>query len=211
MRTIMTLVFAMIMTAAFAGNNGTARQQLDRFTIGLETLQANFIQTIRSPDGSIQDQSQGEIWLSNPDRLRWVYSGEFPEVIVADGTNIWIYDEVLEQVSVKPQSPDASDAPLMILMDASRLDLQFNVTEVGDYEGMQLLELRSRDPESEFERILIGLGDAGIRMMTMEDAFGQRTELVFDDIARNTGLDPVLFTFIPPEGVDVFGEISSVK
>ncbi len=211
MRTIMTLVFAMIMTAAFAGNNGTARQQLDRFTIGLETLQANFIQTIRSPDGSIQDQSQGEIWLSNPDRLRWVYSGEFPEVIVADGTNIWIYDEVLEQVSVKPQSPDASDAPLMILMDASRLDLQFNVTEVGDYEGMQLLELRSRDPESEFERILIGLGDAGIRMMTMEDAFGQRTELVFDDIARNTGLDPVLFTFTPPEGVDVFGEISSVK
>jgi outer membrane lipoprotein carrier protein len=207
----MTLVFAMIMTAAFAGNNGTARQQLDRFTIGLETLQANFIQTIRSPDGSIQDQSQGEIWLSNPDRLRWVYSGEFPEVIVADGTNIWIYDEVLEQVSVKPQSPDASDAPLMILMDASRLDLQFNVTEVGDYEGMQLLELRSRDPESEFERILIGLGDAGIRMMTMEDAFGQRTELVFDDIARNTGLDPVLFTFTPPEGVDVFGEISSVK
>ncbi len=74
---------------------------------------------------------RGRSGLQSPDKLRWVYSGEFPEIIVADGKNIWIYDESLEQVTVKPQSEQASDSPLMILADVSRLDEQFQVTELG--------------------------------------------------------------------------------
>ena len=45
----------------------------------------------------------------------------------------------------------------MILADVSQLDEQFQVTELGDFEGMLLLELKSLDSESEFERILLGL------------------------------------------------------
>jgi len=188
-----------------AGESGPARSELEKFAGELERFKADFTQTVMSQDGSIQDKTQGQVWLQSPDKLRWVYSGEFPEIIVADGKNIWIYDVSLEQVTVKPQSDQATDSPLMVLADVSQLDQQFKVTEMGEFEGMLLLELRSLDGESEFERILLGLEPGGIRMMTMEDAFGQRTEIQFENALVNPPAEPDQFLFTPPEGTDVVG------
>ena len=188
-----------------AESSGPARAELERFANGLDYFQADFTQTVKSQDGRVQDQTHGKLWLRTPDKLRWVYTGEFPETIVADGKNIWIYDVSLDQVTVKPQSKQASDSPLMILADVGQLDQQFNVTELGVLEEMLLLELRSRDEESEFERIILGLDSNGIRMMVMEDAFGQRTEIHFEDTLRNSPVDPALFTFTPPQDADVVG------
>ena len=195
----------MLATPAWADESGPARSELERFANELERFQAEFTQTVKSQDGRVQDQSQGQVWLQSPDKLRWVYTGEFPEVIVADGENIWIYDESLEQVTVKPQSEQTNNTPLMILGDVSQLDEQFQVTELGEYEGMLLLELKSLDTESEFERILLGFTPGSIRMMTMEDAFGQRTEIRFENILMNPPAEPELFMFSPPEGIDVVG------
>ena len=205
MKTVLLFFFSLLASNVLADSSGPARSELERFTTGLDRFQADFTQTVKSQDGRVQDQTHGQVWLQSPDKLRWVYTGEFPETIVADGHNIWIYDESLEQVTVKPQSSDAADSPLMILADVSQLDQQFQVTEVGDYEDMLLLELKSLDTESEFERILLGLDSSGIRMMTMEDAFGQRTEIHFKNLLKNPPIDPQLFKFTPPEGPDLVG------
>lgn len=196
---------SLLATKASADGLMSARAELERFTSELKNFQADFTQTVISQDGRIQDRTEGQVWLQTPDKLRWVYAGEFPELIVADGHNIWIYDESLEQVTVKPQSEDAADSPLMLLADVSRLDEQFKVTEVGNVDDMLLLELRSLDSETEFERILLGMDDNAIRMMAMEDAFGQRTEINFANIVKNAAVDSKLFTFEPPEGVDLVG------
>jgi len=191
--------------SAVANEYGPARSELEKMAGELETFQAGFTQTVKSQNGSVQDQSRGQVWLQSPDKLRWEYTGDFPEIIVADGKNIWLYDESLEQVTVKPQSDQASNSPLMILTDVSQLDKQFKVTELGEFEGMGLLELRSLDSESEFERILLGLDSHGIRMMAMEDAFGLRTEIQFENVLINQPADAELFQFTPPEGTDVVG------
>ena len=178
---------------------------MERFASELDRFQADFTQVVKSQDGRVQDQTQGNVWLQTPDKLRWVYAGEFPEIIVADGEKVWIYDEALQQVTVKPQSDQAADSPLMILTDVSQLDAQFKVTELGDFEGLLLLELKSLEAETEFERILLGLDATGVRMMAMEDAFGQRTEIRFENIQKNLPTDPELFTFSPPANADVVG------
>ena len=208
LKSVLLLVLTLAASLLLANSSGPARSELERFAAELEGFQAEFTQTVKSQDGRVQDQTHGKVWLQSPDKLRWVYSGEFPETIVADGSNIWIYDESLQQVTVKPQSDQAADSPLMILADVSRLDQQFQVTELGDFEDMLLLELKSLDEESEFERILLGLDSSGIRMMAMEDAFGQRTEVHFENMLKNAPLDPQLFKFTPPEGVDLVGVVS---
>jgi len=68
-----------------------------------------------------------------------------------------------------------------------------------------LLELKSLDVESEFERILLGFDVDGIRLMAMEDVFGQRTEIHFENILKNQPAEPQLFHFTPPDGTDVVG------
>ncbi|MGB7450956.1 MAG: outer membrane lipoprotein chaperone LolA [Lysobacterales bacterium] len=203
-RTVLLLGFC-IANSVGASNFGPARSELERFANQLDRFQAEFTQTVKSQDGRIQDQTRGRVWLQSPDKLRWVYSGDFPEVIVADGKNIWIYDESLDQVTVKPQSDQATNSPLMILADVSQLDEQFQVTELGDFEDMLLLELKSLDSESEFERIVLGLVPDAVRMMAMEDAFGQRTEIYFENVLMNPPADPDLFIFTPPESADVVG------
>jgi outer membrane lipoprotein carrier protein len=185
----------------------SARQQLEQFSDGMETLRARFDQQVISTDGMVQDGSSGQVWLRRPQLFRFAYGGDYPEVVVADGKNIWIYDEMLEQVTVKGQSEAAANSPLMLLTDLAQLDQQFEVREVGDTDGIQLLELRSRSAETEFERILLGLRDNSLELMVMEDAFGLRTELKFHDVEKNPQLESSLFTFEPPESADVIGEI----
>jgi outer membrane lipoprotein carrier protein len=210
-RSLLVLMTVLVCSTSYANSSGPARAELERFASELVNFKAEFTQTVKTQDGRVQDRTLGEVWLQTPDKLRWVYTGDFPEIIVADGRNIWIYDETLEQVTIKPQSDQSTDSPLMILADVSRIDQQFKVTELGDYEGMLLLELKSLDPESEFERILLGLDSAGIRMMAMEDAFGQRTEINFENVLINQVTDPGLFSFVPPDGTDVVGVVAPVE
>ena len=199
---IILLVFS---TAAFA-QSGPARAELERFSADLITLQAQFDQRVISKDGTVEAESAGEVWLQRPGRFRWEYGGDFPEMVIADGSTVWLYDETLEQVTIRDQSSLSSDTPLTLLTDLSRLDEQFEVHELGGNDEMQLLELQARSQEAEFERVLLGLHDGMLLMMAMEDAFGLRTEIKFRDIQRNHSLDEGLFRFEIPAGTDVIGE-----
>jgi len=182
-----------------------AREQLDRFAHGLKTFSASFEQRVIGSDGKLQDRSAGKVWLSQPDLIRWEYGGDFPELVVADGKHIWIYDEALEQVTVKPQSDSATDSPLSLLTDIDKLDEQFEVREAGDMDGLFLLDLRPINKEREFDRVLLGMKHDELKLMTLEDSFGLRTEVRFTKPQRNPVLDPKLFTFTPPKGADVIG------
>lgn len=210
-RAARTLTMAALLLASLPLQAQTAREQLERFSKGLDTLHAAFSQTVVTTDGQLQDRSEGEVWLSRPDRFRWEYGGDFPELVVADGGRIWIYDEMLEQVTVKDQAEASLDSPLALLTDPGRLDEQFEVREVGYSEEAALLELRARSMETEFERFLLGMADDRIVLMVMEDAFGLRTEIRFSEVQRNPQLEDGLFEFIPPEGVDVIGALSGAR
>jgi outer membrane lipoprotein carrier protein len=204
--TLNLLVFCSLLLALAAhAQPGAGRSQLDQFSAGLESLYAGFEQRVIASDGSVQDTSNGQVWLKRPRLFRWEYGGDFPELVVADGRTIWIYDETLEQVTIKDQSEAAVNSPLTILTEPTQLDAQFEVREMGQDESMALLELRAKDIEVEFERILLGLSGDRLLLMVMEDAFGLRTELRFHDIARNPAVEPELFTFEPPESADVIG------
>ena len=199
---LLVLAIPSIVTA----QSGPARVQLERFTNGLKSLHARFDQLVINPDGLVEENSSGQLWIAHPNRFRWEYGGKFPELMVADGEKIWLYDEMLEQVTIRQQSSLTSDSPLTLLTDLGQLDGQYDVRELGDDSGLDLLELRARNPESQFERVLLGLNGDQVLLMTMEDVFGLRTEIRFKDITRNPQLNEELFHFTPPEGVDVIGD-----
>jgi len=204
-RTSLILFAASITSLAVAAMDQPGREELNRFAEDLQTMHAEFEQRVLRNDGGVESESSGEVWLQSPHYFRWNYGGEFPEQVIADGERIWIYDEVLEQVTVKSQGEFNDDSPLVILTDIKRLDELFEVREAGDIDGMVLLELRPTQGDAEFDRMLIGLSDGQLQMLAMEDAFGMRTEIRFTDLQKNPTLEAGLFEFTPPEGVDVIG------
>ncbi len=206
MRRACVLVLLMVpMFFVQAAMDQPGRDQLNRFAADLQSMHARFEQRVLRNDGGVENESSGEVWLQSPHFFRWNYGGEFPEQVIADGTRIWIYDEVLEQVTVKSQAEFNDDSPLIILTDIGRLDELFEVREAGDMDGMQLLELRSHESDSEFDRMLLGISDGQLQLLAMEDAFGMRTEIRFTELQKNPPLEAGLFKFTPPEGVDVIG------
>ena len=184
----------------------TARAQLDAFAHDLHSLSGSFNQTVYDANGRRGETSHGTLALQAPRQFRWDTQGPYKQVIVADGSKVWIYDPELEQVTVRDQGTQEAHSPLTVLTDLSQLDHDFTATERGERDGLQWLRLKSRDKEPQFEYADIGFDGDAPRRMVFQDTLGNRTEIVFTDWRRNPQLPPDTFTFFPPAGTDVVGE-----
>lgn len=189
--------------AVFAAD---ARARLEAFANGLNALSGEFTQTTSDANGNLQEASQGTLALAAPRQFRWQYQEPFPQLIVADGNNVWIFDEDLEQVTVRNQSSEESQSPLTVLVDLSQLDRDYVVKALPDRDGLAWLELTSRADEPPFKRVEIGFDAHGPTHMRLEDLLGNRTEWTFANWQRNPALAAATFQFTPPAGVDVIGE-----
>lgn len=184
----------------------SARDRLEAFSKGLNGLSGNFEQRTLSPDGDEQENSKGTLALRAPNQFRWQYEDPFAQLIVADGNNVWIYDEDLEQVTVRNQSQEEAQSPLTVLIDLSQLDRDFKVKSLPEAEGLLWLELQSQTKEPSFKTVRIGLSVRGPERMQLIDLIDNRTEWNFSGWKRNPVLPDSQFQFTPPKGVDVVGE-----
>lgn len=201
MKTTTGLLLALFACAAGAGEDS----RLDRFFGEVRTLQAVFTQEVRNERGSLLQRSSGDVALMRPGRFRWEYREPFPQLILADGERLWLYDEELEQVTVKPQGEALGAAPIALLDRRGTLEDQFTIGEPQRRDGLEWVVLVPKVRDTEFTRVEFGLDDEGIRRMRLLDQFGQTTVIDFDDLRTNPPLDSSLFRFEVPEGVDVMG------
>jgi outer membrane lipoprotein carrier protein len=183
---------------------GPARDRLDAFLSDLTNLQAEFRQVLVDDDGRAADTSTGTVYLQRPGRFRWDYRDPYPQLIVADGEKIWLFDPDLSQVTVRSQQQSLGSTPAALLASDRPVDESFLVTELPlRDDGSAWLALKPRDTSSSFEGIQVGFDANGLTAMELKDGFGQTTRLEFSDIQRNPELASDLFRFTPPDGVDV--------
>jgi outer membrane lipoprotein carrier protein len=180
-----------------------AEQQLQAFFDGLRTLTATFEQQVNDADGALIQKSQGHLWLQRPGRFRWDYLQPYHQLIVSDGQQIWVYDEDLEQVTVQAFDATISQTPASLLSSDKPILDSFVVTLLGEREGILWLHLLPRGQDTAFDEMRLGLQAGKLRFMDLRDGLGHTTILSFTEVKRNTSVDPQLFTFVPPAGVDV--------
>jgi len=179
---------------------------LDGFTRGLQGLDGRFVQRVFDADGRLTEETQGRVALAAPRQFRWEYEGDFPQLIVADGDHVWIYDPDLEQVQVRKQALEEQQSPLAALVDPGELERQFTVTDAPDEGGIDWITLAPKAEDAQFDEARLGFRGSELERMTMQDALGQRTEIAFSQWRRNPAFATGTFAFTPPEGVDVVGE-----
>jgi len=199
----------LVAVATLAGvAHAGARDQLDSFTKGLQGLDGQFTQKVFDDNGRVRESSSGRVALSAPRLFRWEYVKPYPQLIVADGKTVWVYDPDLEQVSRRAQGTAEQDSPLAALIDPGKLDRDFLVEDGGADDGLQWLLLKPKqgDDEAAFQSAKLGLDGNGLARMEIIDALGQRTEISFSGWKRNPSFARDTFTYTPPAGVDVVGE-----
>ena len=190
-----------IISLLFAFNVQAQTLQM-RFS-GLDSFSAEFTQKLFDADQVLQEETSGVLRVQRPNRFNLEYIQPYYQLYVADGKDLYFYDKDLEQVTVKAQEGMLENTPAMLLSNPGKLDQLYHVKPQGEEAGLFWYELIPKQDGGSFERINLAFKQNELRIMELQDSFKQTTRLMFKNIQRNPDLNPKLFRFSPPKGVDV--------
>lgn len=202
------LVGAVLSLFALPAAAGPGQDRLTAFYEGTDTIHARFEQVVKGPEGNVQEESAGEVWIRRPDRFRWSYERPYDQEIVGDGETVQLYDPDLEQLTVRPYSSAMGATPSLVLAGGGRLKRHFQVEEQGESEGLAWVALVPRNPEETgFKRARVGLAADPARVVRFEftDAFGNRSVMTFSEVGLGVTIPAERFRFDPPAGTEVVG------
>lgn len=195
----LTMMLALPVTAL--ASEGAAR--LATMLEPLETYQASFEQQILDGSGQRLQQASGTMWLSRPGKFRWEVDAPYQQEVISDGSEVYLYDPDLEQVTVQALDQRVTHTPALLLSgSASELTENYDVTrqQQGSNESFRLVP---KSPDTLFEELEMTFRGEELRGLEMTDSTGQRTAIEFRDVRMNQSIDDSRFTFEIPDGTDV--------
>ncbi len=198
---------ALLLSTALPAQAGLGTDRLHAFFTAQGGLRATFVQTVQDAAFDQPEISRGTLMLLRPNRFRWDYQEPYKQQIVADGRRLWLYDEDLAQVVVKPLDAALGDTPAMLLSGSGAIEDRFTLKELPERgDGLAWVQLTPKQKDTGFEVVRLGFDAHDLRRMELVDGFGQVTRMRFDDVVRDPAIKPAAFRFVPPPGVDVIGE-----
>lgn len=179
-----------------------AVQALRDFVSGAPAGEAEFRQTVTSPDGTRVRRSSGHFAFQRPNRFRFDYEQPYQQHIVADGQRVWVHDPELEQVTVRSSPQALGETPAALLAGAS-IDDGFVLAALPERDGLRWVRATPRTTGGGFQWMQVGFAGPSPAVIELLDAFGQRTELRFSAFRILPALAPERFRFTPPPGTSV--------
>ncbi len=184
---------------------------LDRFFNGLQTLQAEFSQSVQDSRGQVTDKSGGKLIIKKPGKFRWDYLKPSAQTIVSDGARIWLYDPELEQVTIRRAEQSLNGTPASLLSGEGNLRDSFEVEHVEQRDGMLVINLAPKRADTDFKLLQMALRNEQLVAMSLTDKLGQTTLLQFAQLKRNAAVAESSFKFTVPKGVDVVDNTSTAR
>lgn len=186
---------------------GTA---LDAYLSNVKTLRAEFTQVVTDGQRQVVQKARGVLAIKRPGRFRWELTPEgnaAPQLMVADGRNLWFYDQDLEQVSVKSAAAALTATPASLLSGDGKLGEFFDVRADGRGEGLDWVKVVPKRPDADFReaRLAFKGQNAELKRMVLKDKLGQTVQLEFVSSVRNAPVADADVSFTPPAGADVIG------
>lgn len=189
---------------------------LDTFLKSTRSGRADFTQVVTSPAKAGQTTprsktSTGQFSFIRPTRFRFDYVKPFPQIMVADGQTLWLYDTDLEQATARQQTQALASTPAALVataVDVKSLQKEFNLDAQADADGLQWVQATPKNRESAIQSVRMGLranaGGVSLERLEIFDAMGQRSVLSFERFEVNPAhLGVAQFTFALPKGVSV--------
>ncbi len=209
-----TLALAYSGWSAFAVEAQNTMQALNRAEAtyrAIETLRADFTQTLDNPmlGGSLV--SRGTLLLAPPSRFAMHFTEPDGDRIVSDGTWLWIYlpSSVPNQVMRQPIPSRGAATPNLLAQFVDRPLEHYRASYIGSdsdlgeiVDVVSLVPRRSDDPFTEAEVSISRATGLVRRLMVLEPA-GQRRTILFERLQPNVGISEAELEFAVPPGARV--------
>ncbi len=182
-----------------------AQPVLQAYVNNLKTFSADFEQI--QPDETVFaiNKSAGHFQLNRPGQLVWQYTMPTPQKIVIDGVNLWVFDEDLDQVTVRPIEDIKGDIPLSWILYSENIEDKFTILDAGHRNGMDWYNLTPKN-STYFQSIEVGMKEGEMAEVWMYQTADNITKVRFYNIESNLVIPLKNFQFHVPEGVDLVGE-----
>jgi outer membrane lipoprotein carrier protein len=168
----------------------------------IRSMTASFKQVVKAKS-HVVSRSSGTMALARPGRFRWQTKEPMPQLMIADGQRIWVYDKDLEQVTVKKQQKGLGGTAALFLSGYDNtVTRDFTVAQSGSAEE-SIFDLKSKSSKANFQRIRLTFHQNMLTGLELFDQLGQVTTVQLSQSKLNPGLTASLFQFKPPKGVDV--------
>ena len=194
---------ALTQTAQAApATNLVAAQRLNKLLSNTKSMTANFTQTTK---GASNGTFKGTMSVQRPNNFRWETTSPSEQLIVANGSSLWIFDKDLEQATKQSVDNQVGNTPALLLSgDPSKIDKNFKITQ--PYSTKNYYVLYPKSTSASFKSLSVSFSGGKPVMMVLSDTLGQTTSINFSNIKLNPTINSSQFKFTPPKGVDIINQ-----
>ena len=199
------------------GESGS--EQLRQFVRNSKTAEGDFVQQqLRAPKANepqdkglkVVRQTQGHFVFQRPGRFVWDTVKPYEQKLIANGTQLILWDKDLNQATFRPAGQALSSTPAAILFGETSLDQHFELIDGEERLGMKWVALvPKKDPNAKnqndlpYTKISIGMINGLPKALELIDGLGSVVLVTLDNIKLNVNLPANRFNFTPPKGAEV--------
>ena len=169
-----------------SGGGGTDPDELGKASGALPHIFGRLQTKHPGSGGSPINQITGELAIESETTFYWKTDPPLSQVIVADGEVLWVFDEDLFQVQVRPLDDALAASPAAILGgDLDVLGSRFRVTE--DRSGTTAVyRLEPSATDEVTRRIVLRFDGSRLLDLAIDDALGNRSLVTLTAVTQGT-------------------------
>ena len=205
------MLFAIV---SFALTQDAAGRALDAAVAAyadVRTARATFEQTVTNPLTGTTLRSRGEFEQQRPNRFAFRFTDPAGDVIISDGTQVWLYlpSSTPGQVIRSPLSRDPAHSLDLIGEFFNNPRARYAVADGGaatvDGRSTRIVVLAPRGAGASFARARVWIDDLDgrLRQFEAEEPSGVTRVVHITTFSPNAAVPRSAFTFTPPRGVRV--------
>jgi outer membrane lipoprotein-sorting protein len=186
-RALLAALAALPLLPLPARAQGTDVTTIDRYLRSLRSAEGRFRQT--NPNGSVQT---GRFMLQKPGRIRFEYDAPAGSMVIADGTNVGVFDPKSNR---NPTRYPLSRTPLQLLLreDLSLREPGMVLGATEDARGTHITVVDPRQPDQGRMVLTFSESPVQLREWVVQTPNGQRTTVALSEMRTGVGHDRSLF------------------
>ncbi len=165
----------------------------------VDTLKVDFSQVVTDINNKEIQKGSGVFALAYPNQFYWHLTAPDESLIVADGTDVWIYNPFAEQVSVMDLNQAISASPIALLVH--RDEETWSKYSVTSQDGC--FDIQPKSIETGVESVQVCFDDTKLTRMVLKDQQGNVSAFELTSQQPISADEKSLFKFTVPEDVDI--------
>jgi len=196
---IVLAVLIFLLAVASTAHAQTGVPEVERYVNSIRTIQARFVQS--NPNGSVV---QGTLYVRRPGRMRFEYDAPSKLKIVADGTQVTLWDPATRDFG---QWPIGWTAASFLVKEPFQLSGDITVESLQrTADGqLQLTMVQTRKPQEGKIMVRLAENPLTLRGWSILDNRGNKVDVALTDLKTGGQLADSLFKYDGPDAGAIRG------